>query len=90
MDTTFFMIFKLIRLTLHVQTWLVIGMVMSLATGRRSARPLLARWSGSVTLVALLSVGILLIGRWPSSLKLSNAIVRISFSFKQHHATPPP
>ena len=56
MDTAFFIISKLIGLALQVETWLVIGMVVTLAAGR-FVRPRLARWSGSVTLVALLVVG---------------------------------
>lgn len=61
MDTAFFIISKLIGLALQVETWLVIGMVLTLAAGR-FARPRLARWSGSVTLVALLVVGTFPIG----------------------------
>lgn len=61
MDTAFFILSKLIGLALQVETWLVIGMVVSLAAGR-FARPRLARWSGSVTLAALLAVGMFPIG----------------------------
>ena len=61
MDTAFFILSKLIGLALQVETWLVIGMVVSLIAGR-FARPRLARWSGSVTLVALLVVGTFPIG----------------------------
>lgn len=61
MDTVFFILSKLIGPALQVETWLVIGMVVGLAA-RRLARPRLARWSGRVTLVALLAVGILPIG----------------------------
>ena len=61
MDTAFFIFSKLIGLTLQVETWLVIGIVVSLAAGR-FARPRLARWSGRATLAALLAVGIFPIG----------------------------
>jgi uncharacterized SAM-binding protein YcdF (DUF218 family) len=61
MDTAFFIFSKLIGLALQVETWLVIGMVMTLAAGR-FARPRLARWSGGATLFALLVVGIFPIG----------------------------
>ena len=42
MDTAFFINSKLIGLALQVETWLVIGIVFSLAAGR-IARPRLAR-----------------------------------------------
>jgi uncharacterized SAM-binding protein YcdF (DUF218 family) len=61
MDTAFFILSKLIGLALQVETWLVIGMVVSLVAGR-FARPRLARWSGRATLAALLAVGIFPIG----------------------------
>ena len=61
MDMAFFIVSKLIGLALQVETWLVIGMVASLVAGC-FARSRLARWSGSVTLVALLVVGIFPIG----------------------------
>lgn len=61
MDTAFFILSKLIGLALQVETWLVIGMVVSLVAAR-FARPRLARWSGSVTLAALLAVCIFPIG----------------------------
>lgn len=61
MDTAFFIFSKLIGLALQVETWLVVGMVLSLAA-RRLARPRLACWSGSVTLAALLAVGMFPIG----------------------------
>ena len=61
MDTAFFILSKLIGLALQVETWLVIGMVVSLVAGRFS-RPRFARWSGSVTLAALLAVCIFPIG----------------------------
>jgi len=61
MDTAFFIISKLIGLALQIETWLVIGMVVSLvATG--FTRPRLARWSGRATLAALLAIGIFPIG----------------------------
>lgn len=61
MDTAFFILSKLIGLALQVETWLVIGMVVSLVAGR-FARPRLARWSGRATLAALLAIGIFPIG----------------------------
>jgi len=61
MDTAFFILSKLIGLALQVETWLVIGMIVSLVTGR-FAGPRLARWSGRATLAALLAVGIFPIG----------------------------
>jgi uncharacterized SAM-binding protein YcdF (DUF218 family) len=61
MDTSFFILSKLIGLALQIETWLVIGMVVSLVAGR-FARPRLARRSGSVTLAALLAVCIFPIG----------------------------
>ena len=61
MDTAFFILSKLIGLALQLETWLAIGMVVSLVAGRL-ARPRLARWSGSVTLAAILAVGIFPIG----------------------------
>lgn len=61
MDTSFFIISKLIRLALQVETWLVIGMVVSLIAARFT-RPRLARWSGRAMLAALLAIGIFPIG----------------------------
>ncbi len=61
MDTAFFILSKLVGLALQVETWLVIGMVAS-PIAARFARPRLARWSGSVTLAALLLIGIFPIG----------------------------
>jgi uncharacterized SAM-binding protein YcdF (DUF218 family) len=61
MDTAFFILSKLIGLALQVETWLLIGMVVSLVAGR-FARPRFARWSGSVSLAALLAIGIFPIG----------------------------
>lgn len=61
MDTAFFIISKLIGLALQVESWLVVGMVVSMIAGHL-ARPRLARWSGGVTLAALLAVGIFPIG----------------------------
>ena len=61
MDTAFFILSKLIGLALQIETWLVIGMVVSLIAGR-FACPLLARWSSSATLAALLLIGIFPIG----------------------------
>ncbi|ALI53980.1 YdcF family protein [Celeribacter marinus] len=61
MDTAFFILSKLIGLALQIETWLVIGMVVSLIAGR-FACPRLARWSGGTTLAALLAVGIFPIG----------------------------
>lgn len=61
MDTAFFILSKLIGLALQVETWLVIGMVATLAAGR-FARPRLARWSSGATVSALLVIGIFPIG----------------------------
>lgn len=61
MDTAFFILSKLIGLALQIETWLMIGMVVSLVAGR-FARPRLARWSGRATLAALLLIGIFPIG----------------------------
>lgn len=61
MDKAFFILSKLIGLALQVETWLVIGMVVSFAAGG-FARPRLARWSGGVSLSALLVIGIFPIG----------------------------
>ncbi|MEN8981991.1 MAG: YdcF family protein [Planktotalea arctica] len=61
MDTAFFILSKLSGLALQIETWLVIGMIVSLIAGR-FARPRFARWSGSVTLAALLAVCIFPIG----------------------------
>lgn len=56
MDTAYFILSKLIGLALLVETWLVIGLIMSLVARR------LAHWSGRATLAALLAVGIFPIG----------------------------
>ena len=61
MDAAFFILSKLIGLALQVETWLVIGMVVSLVAGR-FARPRLARWSSRTTLAVLLMIGIFPIG----------------------------
>lgn len=61
MDTAFFTLSKLVGLALEVETWLAFGMVVTLVVGR-FARPRLARWSGGMTLVALLLVGLFPIG----------------------------
>lgn len=61
MDTAFFILSKLIGLALQVETWLAIGMVVSLVAGR-FVHQHLARWSESITLVALVVVGIFPIG----------------------------
>ncbi|WP_412507454.1 YdcF family protein [Roseovarius sp. SYSU LYC5161] len=57
MDTTFFILSKLVGLALQVETWLAIGMALSLL-GVMLARPRLARRSGGVTLAVLLIVGL--------------------------------
>ena len=61
METAFFILSKLIGLALQVETWLVIGMVMTLVAGRFE-RPRLACWSGGATLAAILAVGMFPIG----------------------------
>ena len=55
MDTAFFILSKLVGLALQIETWLAVGMALSLLGGVL-ARPRLARWSGGVTLAALLLV----------------------------------
>jgi uncharacterized SAM-binding protein YcdF (DUF218 family) len=57
----FFVLSKLIGLALQVETWIVIGMVLSLVSGR-FARRRLARWSGSLTLAVLLVIGVFPVG----------------------------
>jgi uncharacterized SAM-binding protein YcdF (DUF218 family) len=61
MDTAFFILSKLIGLALQVETWLVIGIVVSLIAGRL-ARPRLAGFSGGAALAVLLLVGIFPVG----------------------------
>jgi|GEM_PF-3540221 len=61
MDTAFFILSKLVGLALQVETWLAIGMALSLLGGFL-ARPLLARRSSGVTLTVLLLIGMLPIG----------------------------
>lgn len=61
MDTAFFILSKFIGLALQIETWLVIGMVVSPIAGR-FACPRLARWSGGTTLATLLLIGIFPIG----------------------------
>lgn len=55
MDTAFFILLKLIGLALQVDNWLVMD-IISLVAGR------FARWHDSVTLAALMAVGIFPIG----------------------------
>lgn len=57
MSTTLFIASKLIGLALQVETWLVIGMVLSFPGGAM-ARPRLARWSSGITLAVLILIGI--------------------------------
>ena len=61
MDTAFFILSKLIGMALQVETWLLIGMVISLIA-RRLARPRLFGLSGGAALATLLLVGIFPIG----------------------------
>ncbi len=61
MGTVFFIISKLVGLALMVETWLVLGLVLSLVAGG-VARPQLARWSGGVTLSLLLLLGLFPLG----------------------------
>ena len=61
MDTAFFILSKLIGLAIKIETWLAVGLALSLIAGR-FARPRLARWSGGLTLGALLFVGVFPIG----------------------------
>jgi len=62
MDTAFFILSKLVGLALQIETWLALGMALSLLGGML-ARPRLARWSGGVTLAALLLISMF---RWAS------------------------
>ena len=61
MNTAFFILSKLVGLALQIETWLAIGMALSLLGGML-ARPRLARWSGGVTLAALLLISIFPMG----------------------------
>lgn len=61
MDTAFFILSKLVGLVLQVETWLAIGMALSLVGGML-ARPRLACRSGGVTLAVLLIVGVFPVG----------------------------
>lgn len=61
MGTAFFIISELVGLALQVETWLAIGMCLCLLGGLR-ARPGLARWSGGLSLIALLIIGALPVG----------------------------
>ena len=61
MDTAFFILSKLVGLALQIETWLALGMALSLLGGVL-ARPRLARWSGGITLAALLLVSMFPIG----------------------------
>lgn len=61
MDTAFFILSKLVGLVLQVETWLVIGMILSLVA-RRFARPRLVCWRGGLTLAAVLMVGMFPVG----------------------------
>ena len=61
MDTAFFILSKLVGLALQIETWLVVGMALSLLGGM-FARPRLAGWSGGITLAALLLVSMFPIG----------------------------
>lgn len=58
MDTAFFILSKFFGLALQVETWLAVGIFLSLIAGR-FALLRTARWSGIITLSALLMVGIL-------------------------------
>jgi len=61
MNTAFFILSKLVRLALQVETWLALGMALSLLGGIL-ARPRLVRWSGGMTLTVLLLVGLFSFG----------------------------
>ena len=61
MDTAFFILSKLVGLALQIETWLALGMALSLLGGML-ARPRLARWSGGVTLAALLLISMFPVG----------------------------
>jgi len=61
MDTAFFILSKIVGLALQVETWLAVGMALSLVGGML-ARPRLVRRSGGVTLAVLLLVGVFPVG----------------------------
>ena len=58
MDTALFIIAKLVGLMIRVETWLVIGLAISVVAGLRG-RGRLASRAGLVTLAALLTIGML-------------------------------
>jgi uncharacterized SAM-binding protein YcdF (DUF218 family) len=57
----FFILSKLVGLALQVESWIAIGMVLSLVAGH-FARRRLARWSGGLTLALLLVIGVFPVG----------------------------
>lgn len=61
MDTAFFILSKLVGFALQIETWFALGMALSLAGGIWM-RPRLARWSGGLTLLVMVFVGILPVG----------------------------
>lgn len=61
MDTAFFVLSKLIGLTLQVETWLALGLMLSLIAGRLT-RTRVAQWSCGISLVGILAIGIFPVG----------------------------
>lgn len=61
MDSAFFILAKLVGFGLQVETWLTIGLVLTVV-GRSWNRPRFARWSGSLTLVVILVISIFPVG----------------------------
>ena len=61
MDDAFFLVSKLIGLGLQVETWLTIGLALSVLGGGLGRRRL-AIWSGSLTLFVFVAIGIFPVG----------------------------
>lgn len=61
MDSAFFILSKIVRVGLLIETWLAVGLAMSILSGVWG-RTGFARWSGSLTLIVLLVISILPLG----------------------------
>lgn len=61
MDTAFFIFSKIAGLCLQVETWLLIGLSLSILGGPVGLRRL-AFWSGLLTLVTVLTIAVFPIG----------------------------
>lgn len=61
MDSAFFILSKIVGLGLLIETWLAVGLAMSILSGVWG-HPGFARWSGSLTLLVLLVISILPLG----------------------------